>query len=330
MDFATGGPTAFDHDVVVVGGGPAGCSAGVFTARYGLDTVVFDRGRSSLQRCAHLENYLGFPAGIDIGTFYDLAHAHVEEAGCELRSDMVESVERIDGAESTGFLVEPQECEPVTTERVVAATRYDGEYLWPLGDDAMVTTHEHHDGEVEETFDDDYPDADGSTPIDGLYVATPSDADEQAIVAAGRGAETARTVIRDVRVDLGIPEEFADHYDWVRREAELTGEWEDRDRWREWFAEKVPDEHDFDPEELAALREAEIDRVLDTYVDDGVIDRRRERAHERLLDHLDSERILDHVDDELILERAREIDGDQTPEGKRDADPTEESAEAGE
>ena len=56
------------HDVVIVGGGPAGCSAGVFCAREGLDTVMFDRGRSSIQRCAHLENFLGFPKGIDIDT----------------------------------------------------------------------------------------------------------------------------------------------------------------------------------------------------------------------------------------------------------------------
>jgi thioredoxin reductase len=46
-----------DHDVVIIGGGPAGCSAGVFVGREGLDTVIFDRGRSSLLRCGHLENY---------------------------------------------------------------------------------------------------------------------------------------------------------------------------------------------------------------------------------------------------------------------------------
>ena len=60
-------------DVVVIGGGPAGCAAGIFTARYGLDTVLFDRGRSSIQRCAHLENYLGFPAGIDVETLYEVS-----------------------------------------------------------------------------------------------------------------------------------------------------------------------------------------------------------------------------------------------------------------
>jgi len=75
----------------------------VFTARYGLDTVVFDRGRSSVTQCAHLENYLGFPGGIDIETLYDLMHDHAREAGCETRTALVESVERTD--DGAGFVV---------------------------------------------------------------------------------------------------------------------------------------------------------------------------------------------------------------------------------
>lgn len=285
-----------DHDVVVVGGGPAGCSAAVFTARYGLDTLVFDRGRSSIKQCAHLENYLGFPGGIDIETLYDLMHDHARETGAEIRSGLVEAVERSD--DGAGFTVVTQEGESVTAERVVAATRYDGEYLWPLGGDEMVTTYE-YDGEEHESFDREYPERDGSTPVDGLYVASPSDADRQAILAAGRGARTGLTVVQDVRRDAGLPEEVADHYDWLRRQAELDEEWADRDRWREWFAERVPDDVDPESEPLSSLREAEIDRRLDTYVDDETIDRRRERGQERLLDHLD---------DELIVQRAREIE----------------------
>lgn len=50
---------AAPRDVVVVGGGPAGCSTAVFTARYDLDTAVFDRGASSIDRCAYLANHLG-------------------------------------------------------------------------------------------------------------------------------------------------------------------------------------------------------------------------------------------------------------------------------
>ncbi len=61
MTDSGGSDADFEYDVAIVGGGPTGCSAGVFTARYGLDTVLFDRGRSSIASCAHLENYLGSP-----------------------------------------------------------------------------------------------------------------------------------------------------------------------------------------------------------------------------------------------------------------------------
>ncbi|TKX78401.1 FAD-dependent oxidoreductase, partial [Halorubrum sp. SD626R] len=43
------------RDVVVVGGGVAGLSAAVFTARHGLDTLVVDAGGSVLRRNARLE-----------------------------------------------------------------------------------------------------------------------------------------------------------------------------------------------------------------------------------------------------------------------------------
>lgn len=35
---------------------------------WGLDTLIFDWRHSSLRRCAHLENYLGFPEGIETET----------------------------------------------------------------------------------------------------------------------------------------------------------------------------------------------------------------------------------------------------------------------
>jgi len=285
------------YDVVIVGGGPAGCSAGVFCARYGLDTLVFDRGRSSIQRCAYLENYLGFPAGIDIETLYGLLHDHATEAGCELVDDLVESVERTDDGDR--FVVEPQEGSPVTADRVIAATRYDGEYLWSLEEEGEMTTTYEHDGEEHEQFDSEYPGSDGETPIEGLYVASPSpEADQQAIVAAGRGARVALRLIADLRKERGYPDEVADCRDWVRRDAERDDEWRDRDAWREWFEDRLPDDHGLDQERLEALREREIDRYLETYVSDDEIDRRAERGQARL---------LAHVDDELVLERAREI-----------------------
>ncbi|PSQ57957.1 thioredoxin reductase [Halobacteriales archaeon SW_8_68_21] len=281
----TGQVLEHDHDVVIVGGGPAGCSAGVFCAREGLDTVVFDRGRSSLQRCAHLENYLGFPAGVDIETFYELIGDHAETAGCEIVPDLVESVERTD--EGDGFVVEPQGGDPVTARRVVAATRYDAEYVRGL-DDAMFEMCE-HDGEEHERFDRSYPDDDGKTPVEGLYVASPSEeADTQAIMAAGRGVRVAHRVIADARMDDGWWAEAAEGVDWVRREANLTDEWADRDQWVEWFDEHYGEDAPVAPdsERFQRVRDAYIDREFSKYLSNDEIDERAERAHETLGKHL--------------------------------------------
>ncbi|MDS0293737.1 NAD(P)/FAD-dependent oxidoreductase [Halogeometricum luteum] len=294
----------FDRDVVIVGGGPAGCSAGVFTARYGLDTVVFDRGRSSIQRCAFLENYLGFPAGIDVETLYDLMHDHAEEAGCDVVADLVESVEPLDdGGEPRGFVVRTQEGRTVTARRVVAAARYDGEYMRGLNDeDAMFETHE-HDGETHEHFDKSYADEDGTTPVEGLYVAAPYETGYQASMAAGRGARVGITVVEDARRDRGVPEALANHYDWMRRERELTEEWADRDRWREYIHDRVPDDHGLDEEQLVEMREREIDRRFETYLDDDEVDRRTRRGQRRL---------LEHVDDDAVLAAARRIEAERS------------------
>ncbi|MBP1987029.1 NAD(P)/FAD-dependent oxidoreductase [Halolamina salifodinae] len=324
---------AFDHDVAIVGGGPAGSSAAVFTARYGLDTVVFDRGRSSIQQCAVLENYLGFPGGIDAGTFYALMHDHVEAAGGAVVSDLVESVERADAGE--GFRVEPQSGGSVTARRVIAATRYGGDYLRGLdsegrgpsgreersssgnrepaapgdsrtesgdSEDAMFESHE-YDGETQEYFDKTYADPDGTTPVDGLFIASPYvETSPQAIMAAGQGARVGVGVVEAVRRDRGYPEGVTDYYDWVRREAELDEEWADRDRWREFFDQRLPEDHGLSEERVDELREREVDRRLDMYVSAADADQRAEEGKRRL---------LEQIDDDLVLEAAREIEADR-------------------
>ncbi|ELZ59357.1 MULTISPECIES: FAD-dependent oxidoreductase [Halorubrum] len=327
--------SAPDRDVVVVGAGPAGCAAAVFAAREGLDVAVFDRGRSSLARCAHLENYPGFPAGIDVGTLSDLMRAQVERAGCALVDDLVESVERSgddsdDSAESDGsaesadpdgprLVVRPQEGDPVAARRVIAATRYDGEYLRGLGDDdAMFEVHD-HGGETHEHFDREYADRDGTTPVDGLYVASPSEASRQAITAAGRGARVGKRVVADARIDAGWWPDAAEGVDWVRREAELDDEWADRDRWVEWFDEEHADGPvDPDSERFARVREAAVDDALSSYVDADEEAARAAAGRRALAGRLDPEAVvdahgadalLDAMDDEAV---AAHLAGDES------------------
>jgi hypothetical protein len=293
---------AVDHDVVIVGGGPAGCSAGVFTARYGLDTVIFDKGNAALRRCAYLENYLGFPAGIDVDVFHDLMHAHVREAGCELRSEMVVSVDREDV--DSAFVVETQAGRHCTAKYVVAAAWYDGSYLRPLGDEAMFKEHDHH-GDVEERFDPDYPDEDGRTPVSGLYVASPAGArSAQAIVAAGNGAHVARALLEDRRTQRGYSGGVAPHYDWLRPDAEFSGEWGDRDRWREWFHNEIEDGGDLDETRLEELREQYIDGAFETHRTAGEIEAAAEQGLQRLVAVIGTDRVLDAIEDAEIQEYA--------------------------
>lgn len=295
-----GGESEYDHDVVIVGGGPGGCSAGVFTAREGLDTVVFDRGRSSIQRCAYLENYLGFPRGIDVETLYGLMHDHAEWAGCDIVADLVESVKRTD---SVGFVVECQEGDPVTARRVIAATRYDGEYIRGLDDDAAMFETYEHDGEEREHFDGGYAAQNGTTPVEGLYVISPSEEDVQAIIAAGRGARVARRVVADARIDRGWWDDAAEGVDWVRRTAELDEGWTDRETWVEWFDDSYGEDAPVDPrsERYERVREAYVDNQLSTYVTDEEVDERATTGHERLASHLDAEAIVEALDGEKLL-----------------------------
>lgn len=286
-----------DVDVLIVGGGPAGCAAGVFTARYGLDTTIFDKGSAALPRCAYLENYLGFPGGIDVDVFQNLIHAHAREVGCTIREEMVTSVsERTEGP---GFDVETQGGDRYTTQYLIGAAWYDGSYLRGLDREEMFEEHEHH-GEIEERFDPAYPDDDGSTDIDGLYVSAPGGSrSAQAITSAGHGAHVARTLIADRRREEGFAGHVAPEYDWLRSDVEFAGEWGDRDRWREWVDNELAD-GDLSEERQEMLRERYIERAFDTHRSAEAVDGLAEEGLQRLVETIGEERILEVIDDAAI------------------------------
>ncbi|GKZ15313.1 FAD-dependent oxidoreductase [Haladaptatus sp. T7] len=64
-------------DVTIVGGGPAGLSAALFTAKNGLDATVFDTDKTWMHK-AHLFNYLGIES-IDGTEFLEKAREQADE-----------------------------------------------------------------------------------------------------------------------------------------------------------------------------------------------------------------------------------------------------------
>ena len=47
-------------NIVIIGSGPAGVSAALYTARAGVETAVLTKGPGALDRAAHIQNYYGF------------------------------------------------------------------------------------------------------------------------------------------------------------------------------------------------------------------------------------------------------------------------------
>jgi thioredoxin reductase len=270
-----------DHDILVVGGGPAGCATAVFTARYGLDTLVCDRGSSSLQQCAFIENYLGFPGGIDVETFEAMAQAQAERVGAAVRDDMVTGIERTD----SGFVVETQS-DTLTTDRVVAASTYDDSYLLDL--------HEAFEGERdgETVFDRDHPSPRGRTAVDGCYVAGPlSGIESQILVSAGHGARVGLAVVEDYRrtVENWWPD-AAEHHDWVVEQGRYEG-----DDWVEqivdYYVEHAPEGHENVRERARELARAQ----QEWQINEAEIQRRTDRAYDRLLEFVPDEKIRAHA-----------------------------------
>jgi hypothetical protein len=293
-------------DVTIVGGGPAGCATGVFTARSGLETYILDRGPSSIHHCAYLENYLGFPAGIDIETFCALAQDHAREMGCSIVRDGAVAIQRDDD----GFLVETDDDRSIRTDRVVAATKYDPDYLRSLGqEEAMFELYE-RDGETRDRFDNMYPDDDGTTPIEGLYVAGAlADVPDQVLISAGHGAIVGRQIRTDSRLEQGYWDHVADRVDWVRRDRP-DNEWREQERWREWFHDRLPPELDPEDDWVSEIVDRVAEESIETYLSPEEIEDRTRRGHRAIADQLDDEVLLAALDDETLREYVEANNGE--------------------
>jgi thioredoxin reductase (NADPH) len=123
----------FDVDVAVVGGGPAGLTAALYTTRLGLDTLVLDRGGGRAAMMTDTHNVIGVTEDVSGNEFLGTAREQVEEYGGEVRRGFVDDVAPVDaGDPAAGFRLDTTDGD-LLTRRVVLATGFsDGRPDPPL------------------------------------------------------------------------------------------------------------------------------------------------------------------------------------------------------
>src|ERR1700759_5189285 len=100
-DSSTGSDKSRVENVIIVGGGPAGYTAALYTARANLEPLVFEgfQWGGQLQNTTDVENYPGYPEGIMGPEMMTQFRAQAERFGTRFVSDDATEVELSDGGE---------------------------------------------------------------------------------------------------------------------------------------------------------------------------------------------------------------------------------------
>ena len=74
------------YEVIIIGGGPAGLTAGLYTSRAGLRSLLVERGAlgGQMMNATLVENYPGFPEGISGPELCSLMHRQAARYGLEV------------------------------------------------------------------------------------------------------------------------------------------------------------------------------------------------------------------------------------------------------
>jgi thioredoxin reductase (NADPH) len=123
------------RDVVIIGGGPAGLTAGVYTGRAQLGTVILEVGLpgGQIAQTDEVENYPGFPDGVTGPELSQRMVAQAEKFGARIVMDEALGLERHpDG----GFLVAGSEAD-YHANAVIIATGANPRRLGVPGEDEL-------------------------------------------------------------------------------------------------------------------------------------------------------------------------------------------------
>ena len=84
-----------DYDVIIIGGGPAGLTAGLYSGRAGLRTLVLEGGAygGQMTLTGEIENYPAFPGGVRGQELGELMRSQAESCGAVLRREKAKTID---------------------------------------------------------------------------------------------------------------------------------------------------------------------------------------------------------------------------------------------
>jgi thioredoxin reductase (NADPH) len=180
-------------DVLIVGAGPTGASAALFTAKAGKKTLVIDNDKSVTKR-AWIENHYGV-AEITGPDLVETGKKQASKFGAEIVQATVSNISKTE----SGFKVETDQGE-YEAKHVILATGMSVD----LAETAGLQTKPGTEPRIKTIFD---VDAAGKTNIDGIWAAgTVAGVSMHTIITAGDGAKVAINVISEIN-----GERYVDH-----------------------------------------------------------------------------------------------------------------------
>ena len=83
------------YDVIIIGAGPAGISAGIYAKRANLNVLILYHGISNLEKATMIENYYGFENGISGEDLYNAGINQAKNLGIKVKNEEVLNIEKI-------------------------------------------------------------------------------------------------------------------------------------------------------------------------------------------------------------------------------------------
>ncbi|WP_027093870.1 FAD-dependent oxidoreductase [Cohnella thermotolerans] len=181
------------YDVAIIGGGPAGASAAIFTAKAGKKTIVIDSDQSVTRR-AWLDNHYGAPA-ISGPDLVETGKKQAEKFGAEFVRAKAGKLTAGDG-----FLTVETDAGTYEATHVIIATGMFVDFAEASG----IRTKPGTEPRIK-TIIDATPE--GKTSLDNVWAAgTVAGVSMHTIVTAGDGAKVAINVISELN-----GERYVDH-----------------------------------------------------------------------------------------------------------------------